>query len=65
MDMYEEVCGRQPKMDICIHASVCQDLLLHTGAGRVKHLSATQSWVKGAVQAPHWEIRARMPWFAW
>lgn len=51
VELYQEVYGTMPKMEICVDTSACQRMLLRTGAGRMKQFSTKQLWVHGAVQA--------------
>lgn len=42
VELYQEVYGNMPNMEICVDANACKGMLLGTGSGRVTHFSTKQ-----------------------
>lgn len=52
-----ELYGENREAVFGVDASGCKGVLLRTGAGKVKHLSTKQLWVRGAIQSSGIEVQ--------
>ena len=50
-ELYQELYGRSPSLEVNTDSSACKGMVLRHGSGKVKHLTTKQLWVQGATRA--------------